>query len=258
MSRLFKVPRTVRFLAVMGVSLLLAACATGPDLDPTNGIYDPYETQNRKVHDLNRDLDRAIVRPAARAYGAVLPAEVEKIVRHFATNLEQPGVLVNSLLQGDLRGSGISLTRFVMNSTIGIGGLIDAATELGLPQHDTDFGETLYVWGSDEGPYVELPLLGPSTARDAAGRAVDFFTNPLGYALDAPEKYYGTIAGGASALGTRDRFASTIDGVLYESADSYAQSRLIYLQNRRFKLGQDTANTAADPYEDPYDDPYAD
>ncbi len=228
---------------------ILSGCAGGVDRDPSDGINDPYETGNRKVHNFNRGLDRAIVRPAARGYTTVLPDEIEDSVGNFATNLGTPSVAVNSLLQGDARGTGISLTRFVINSTLGLGGLIDAASEFGIPEHDTDFGETLYVWGANEGAYVELPLLGPSTQRDTVGKVVDLFTNPLSYVVDSPESYYGTAASVAARLGDRGRFTDTIDSILYESADSYAQARLIYLQNRRFELGQTDESSEIDPFE---------
>ncbi|WP_299378220.1 VacJ family lipoprotein [uncultured Tateyamaria sp.] len=234
----------VMLLAVASV----AACASSGGQPTADGVYDPYETQNRKVHAFNRGLDRAIVRPAAIGYSTILPDEIEDSVGHFAKNLGQPSVVVNSVLQGDLRGAGISTVRFLTNSVLGIGGLFDVATDFDVPQHDTDFGETLYVWGVGEGAYLELPVLGPSTQRNTAGKVVDLFTNPLSYALDSPESYYGTVAGVASGLGTRGRFSDTVDSILYESADSYAQARLIYLQNRRFELGDGEASTEIDPF----------
>ncbi|MEM6373332.1 MAG: VacJ family lipoprotein [Pseudomonadota bacterium] len=214
-----------------------------------DGVNDPYEAQNRKVHAFNRGLDRALVRPAAVGYTSVLPDELEESVGNFATNLGQPSVMVNSLLQGNLRGFGQSTLRFTVNSTLGLLGFFDAASELRMADHTTDFGETLYVWGAGEGVYLELPLIGPSTTRSATGRFVDLFTNPLSYILDSPEEYYGTVASAANGLGTRGRFADTVDSILYESADSYAQARLIYLQNRRFRLGDTESSAEIDPFE---------
>lgn len=236
-------------LILVALMASLSACAGGMDRDPSDGIHDPYETSNRKTHAFNRKLDEKIVRPASRGYTTVLPDEVEDVVGNFATNLGTPSVAVNSLLQGDMRGTGISVLRFLVNSTIGIGGLIDAASELGIREHDTDFGETLYVWGAKEGAYVELPVLGPSTQRAAVGKVVDLFTNPLSYVVDSPESYYGTAASVAARLGDRGRYSDTIDSILYESADSYAQARLIYMQNRRFELGQADESAEIDPFE---------
>ena len=213
-----------------------------------NGINDPYEIQNRKVHAFNRSLDRSLVRPAGKGYATVVPEEVADSVGNFAENLDRPSNVVNATLQGDLRGAGLSTTRFLINSVLGIGGLFDVASDFGVPEHDTDFGETLHVWGVKEGAYVELPVLGPSTQRDALGSAVDLFTNPLRYTLDAPEENYEIVAGVASRVGDRGRFADAIDSILYESADSYAQLRLIYLQNRRAELGDEAANPEIDPF----------
>ncbi|WP_415922157.1 VacJ family lipoprotein [Tateyamaria sp. SN6-1] len=227
----------------------LAACGGGAPAVPTeDGVFDPYENQNRKVHAFNRGLDRALVRPAAIGYSTILPDEIEDSIGHFASNLGEPSVMVNSLLQGDLRGAGLSTVRFLTNSTLGIFGLADVAAEFNLPEHDTDFGETLHVWGAREGPYLELPVLGPSTVRDTTGMVVDLFTNPLSYVIDEPERYYGTAAGVASGLSTRGRFTETVDSILYESADSYAQARLIYLQNRRFELGDTDTSSEIDPF----------
>ncbi|MEL7098155.1 MAG: VacJ family lipoprotein [Pseudomonadota bacterium] len=245
----------IRLAIVGGLLALLGACATpGPGAD---GINDPYEPSNRKVHAFNRGLDRALVRPAARGYTSVLPDDVEDSIGHFSQNLGRPSLVVNALLQGDLEGAGLSTVRFLTNTVLGFGGLFDVASDFAIPDHDTDFGETLYVWGAPEGAYLELPVLGPSTTRHAVGRFVDLFTNPLTYDLPEPERYYGTAASVSSRLSDRGRFSDTVDGILYESADSYAQARLIYLQNRRFELGASVADTSLDPYADPYEDPYA-
>jgi phospholipid-binding lipoprotein MlaA len=238
--------KTLAVLALCG----LAACAV-PDEPVTrdDGVFDPYEATNRKVHSFNRGLDRAIVRPAARGYSGILPDPVEDGVSNFASNLSMPGVMVNGLLQGDLEVTGAAFARFFVNTVLGVGGLFDVATAVDMPQADTDFGETLYVWGVPEGAYMELPLLGPATERDAVGRVVDFFTNPLSYALDSPESYYGRASRLGARLSDRERFSDTVDSILYESTDSYAQLRLIYLQNRRFDLGQVDGGAEIDPFE---------
>lgn len=247
MSLFYRVRRAAVLMVTVGS---LAACATTEprSLQP-DGINDPYEAQNRRVHEFNLGLDRAIVRPAAVGYSSVLPDEIEDSIGNFASNLGEPSVTVNSLLQGDLRGAGISTVRFVTNSVLGIFGLFDVASDFDLPRHSTDFGETLYVWGVGEGAYLELPIVGPTTARNATGKVVDLFTNPLSYAVDSPEQYYGTIAGAASSLSNRGRFSETVDSILYESADSYAQARLIWLQNRRFELGDSVDGADIDPFE---------
>lgn len=243
-----------RFLLTGIVGVMLAGCSVpGPGGAP-DGIHDPYESTNRQTHAFNRSVDKALLRPVARGYGAVANDDLKTAVGNVATNLATPGIMVNNLLQGDIPGFGRNFYRVVINSTLGIGGLFDPAAELtNVPLKDADFGMTLARWGAPEGAYVELPLLGPSTERDTLGRVVDLFTNPLSYTLDRPERNIGTAARVLDRVGDRDRLGDTIDSVLYDSADSYAQTRLIYLQNRRFQIGDD----AQDPYSDPYEDPYA-
>ena len=156
-----------------------------------------------------------------------------------------PQAAVNSALQADLAGFGLSTYRFLVNSTLGMGGLFDVASEFKVPEHDTDFGETLYVWGVGEGPYIELPLIGPSTRRDTAGRVVDLFTNPLSYTLDSPESYVGTVTGYAdSAFEKNRRIVNGKQVPISASGDSYAQARQDYLQKRRADLSRPTSIAA--------------
>jgi phospholipid-binding lipoprotein MlaA len=244
-----------RVVAALAVAALLSGCAAPP---PPAEINDPYEARNRAVHEANRDLDRIFVRGASNAYGNTVPEPVRESVGNFASNLDQPRLVVNNILQGRAENALHNTFRFLVNSTFGIAGLFDPATDMGLAARDTDFGETLHVWGAGEGAYVELPVLGPSTERDTVGRVVDIALNPLRYADLTSEQSAGLFASSAaSRIGDRYRFSSTVDSILYDSADSYAQARLIYLQNRRFQLGQETSDAAFDPYYDPYEDPYA-
>jgi phospholipid-binding lipoprotein MlaA len=238
-----------RSLAVLSI-VVLSACAA-PQTD--SAFNDPFEPTNRQVHKLNRELDRLILQPTSTAYGVVVPDPVKVTVSNFASNAGLPGDVVNNVLQADVGGAATNTLRFILNTTIGIGGLFDPAGAIGLTAQESDFGETLYVWGVSEGPLVELPVIGPNTSRHAAGKLVDFVLDPVGNLLDRPDIYYTTGAQVASGLGTRYRFAETIESVLYESADSYAQSRLIYLQNRRFSLGSDAEEDYFDPYDDPYE-----
>lgn len=235
------------------ISLVLIASCTAP---APKAINDPNEAGNRRTHEANRRIDKALVKPASGAYGNFLPAPVRRGVGNFATNLNLPGVIVNNLLQLNIDGAVKNTWRFVINTTIGLGGILDPSSTFELYEDSSDFGETLHVWGVGEGQYVELPLVGPSTQRDAVGMVVDVFTNPLTFGAPSPERFMGPVAKGLSKLGDRFTYSSTIDAILYDSADSYAQARQMYLQSRRFQLGQEQVEEDQGDYG--YDDFYAD
>lgn len=244
-------------LALVCVWAGLSGCAGSPGPD---GINDPYETTNRSIHEFNRGLDRVLISPAAEGYGSVVPEPVQRAVGNVADTLDLPGDIANNLLQFRLDKAAQNTLRLGVNLTMGVAGLFDASTAIGLPGDPTDFGETLHVWGVGEGVYMELPFAGPSTARDATGTLVDIALNPVRLALPEREATAATVAKLFSRLGDRSRFSETVDSVLYESADSYAQLRLLYLQNRRFELGQSggaDADDGGDGFIDPYEDPYA-
>ena len=229
---------------------LVSACAKPTSEQLAEGtIADPNEQRNRAVHEFNRGVDRFAFRPAAKGYVAIVPPDMVTSFGLFAENLSMPGQAVNSVLQGNFKQAGIALSRFAINTVFGIGGLGDPASDFNVPRVDTDFGETLHVWGVGEGSYVELPFFGPSTARDTTGLVVDFFTNPLGYAKNTPVDDIDIYAEVVRRLGDRGTYSDTVDSILYESADSYAQARLIYLQNRRFDLGQTSESSEIDPFE---------
>jgi len=244
------------------VFLALAGCTAPEGYVARDGINDPFEERNRKVHAFNKSVDRAVLRPLARGYNATVPDEIQGMVSSFSANLSTPGLVVNNLLQGNFKGALTNTYRFALNSTVGFAGLVDVAEMAGISEVDTDFGETLHVWGVGEGTYVETPFRGPATQRDAVGRLVDFFTNPLSYAASSSTNEVRLGARVVKVIGDRGRFSDTVDSILYDSADSYAQSRLIYLQSRRFALGRSEEPNYDDPYDlgatDPYDDPYED
>ena len=238
------------FVAALAV---LSGCAKPP---VAKGINDPYEAQNRAVHEANKSIDRTILRPISQAFGGAEASRLQQGVGNFAGNLGLPSSIVNDILQANVDDAAHNFTRFLINTTFGIAGLFDPATAWGLPVRDSDFGETLHVWGFAEGHYVELPLLGPSTKRDAFGSAVDLFTNPMSYILPSPKRYAIPVAGALSTVGDRGRYGDTIDAILYDSSDSYAQARLLYLESRRFQLGGEQRDDALDEY-DEYEDFYA-
>lgn len=256
---LTKYPKHIRGTiraAILGCALIVSACASQSPTASTSGIYDPDEANNRQMHAVNRGLDKALLGPASKGYGGVIPDEIRTSIDHFSHNLGTPSDIVNSVLQGDFGNAGHNTLRFLVNSTLGFAGLFDVASDLGVQGQATDFGETLHVWGAQEGAYNELPALGPSTDRDSAGFVVDMLINPLNFIAYDPASYIGLAAYFVDRLNYRYKYQTTVDSILYESADSYAQARLLYIQNRRFQLGIDNAD--ADAGLDPYEDPYAD
>ena len=246
-TRIFAIPAIIMTAA-------LSACSVAPE---GVSIHDPYEQANRQTHELNVALDRNVLRPASKVTNA-LPEVVTAPVSNFADHVGLPGMVVNGVLQGDIKGAGTNAFRFVVNTIFGIGGLFDPADAIGIYEEDTDFGETLAVWGVPEGAYVVLPGFGPSTERDAVGRIVDFVIDPLDGIVDENVLPYATGSRAADIVITRGNFGSTVDSVLYESADSYAQMRVLYLDSRRYELGTPVVDAYADPYADPYSDPYFD
>lgn len=250
--------RARRTLPIVAL-LLLAACAAQTSSDP-EAINDPFEAGNRRVHAFNKGVDSTLIRPLTGGKDKDEPAEKDGgaggamgVLANVGSNLSLPGKVLNNILQGRPKPALQNSARFLVNSTLGLGGLHDpAGNEFALTEVDTDFGETLHVWGVPEGAYLELPVLGPSTMRDATGKVVDLVIDPLDYWLDEDE-YWGTFALRVmSKAGERARFGDTVDSVLYESADSYSQLRLIYLMHRRHELSQGGASE--DPYViDPYE-----
>ncbi|RRH73985.1 VacJ family lipoprotein [Falsigemmobacter faecalis] len=233
-------------MAALSAAVLLTACAPAP-----RSAEDPLEPVNRAVHGFNLAADRFVLRPAAVVSGPVMQSPVGTAVSNFSDNLGTPQAAVNHLLQARFADATHSAWRFAVNSTIGLAGLFDPATVMGLEERDTDFGETLHSWGMGEGPFVMLPLKGPSNARDALGEVVDVFTDPLDNVLSDGQQEVATGAWVLSKVGDRARYLETVDSILYGSADSYAQTRLMYQQNRRFELGQEAGDDAfIDPYED--------
>ncbi|MDK3016651.1 MlaA family lipoprotein [Pseudodonghicola flavimaris] len=242
--------RPLLVAALLGATGFLAGCATPtPEQKASREIFDPYESTNRSIHGFNVGLDKVLLRPAAKGYVAIVPPPMVDSFNYFAENLSMPGQMVDSLLQGKPKQAGIALARFVINSTVGFAGLSDPASNFEIPKVDTDFGETLHSWGLGEGAYIELPLYGPSTSRDAIGLLVDFVLNPLDYAKNQPVDNLGLYAQAVKRLGDRGRYSDAVDAILYESADSYAQARTIYMQNRRFKLEGDTPDLYITPDE---------
>lgn len=233
-------------LVTLAFALVLSACAPAPSVSTIN---DPFEARNRKVHAFNKSVDQAVLRPMAGVSGGGSGGLVVSGITNVASNLSMPGMVLNDLLQLNLADATSNTARFLVNSTFGFAGLFDLASRAGLTERSTDFGETLHVWGVPEGNFVELPLLGPSTQRDTAGFVVDLVIDPLNFVVPRRHLYVGPTVRAAKMLGDRSRFAGLFESLYYESADSYSQSRLLYLQSRRHQL---EGGLNEDDLEDPY------
>ncbi|MGA7673764.1 MAG: MlaA family lipoprotein [Rhizomicrobium sp.] len=217
-------------LAAIAAGLCLSACSTPSPSALANN--DPQEATNREIFDFNQKLDRWTLRPAAERYNNYVPGQVREAVHNTLTNLNLSVTFANDVLQGEPKRATQILSRFTVNSTLGVGGLFDVASRLGIPEHSEDFGQTLAVWGVGEGPYMVLPLLGPAPPRDTAGLVVDVFFDPTIYIpikqhiLWMVGRQYFTL------LDVRARNMETLDDIERNSLDFYAASRSLYRQYR--------------------------
>ena len=231
----------IRYLGVAGavvVALLLASCATPPADDPdAQAAYaeanDPIEPLNRYFFEFNRFIDGVALRPVAEVYDGVVPDFAQDMVHNFLFNLRSPVTLANDVLQGKLDRAHVTAVRIVTNSTLGIGGLFDVAAEWGWEPHKEDFGQTLAVWGVGEGPYLVLPILGPSPPRDTVGSAVDYFFDPLDlYAENVDDEWIIYARRGGEIIDFRARNLETFDEIERSAIDLYATVRSLYRQQR--------------------------
>lgn len=212
---------------------VLAGCATGPQASPD----DPLEPMNRAIFTVNDKLDQYVATPVAKGYRAVTPEPVRTAVSNFYSNLADIGNFANNLLQGKGVAAAESFMRVAMNSVLGIGGLIDIATPAGLPKRSQDFGLTLGTWGVPSGPYLVLPVFGPSSFRDGAGLYVNFWFDPATYAEPAVRN----SLYGMNVVDVRTNLLGATDLLRLAALDRYAFVRDAYLQRRRYLLGENTA-----------------
>ncbi len=228
----------VLFLSV----LILANCASAPDHDPEavaefKKLNDPVEPFNRSIFSFNQGLDKAVIKPVTGAYRAVAPEPVRRSVHNVVENLRTPQIFINDLLQGELQRAGVTLARFVINTTIGILGIWDQAADMGLEQHSEDFGQTLAVWSVPEGPYIMLPIFGPSNPRDACGKVVDFFFDPLNlWAANTDRDWIPMTRMLVSGIDTRDQLWDVLEDLEKSSIDFYAAIRSLYRQRRNDEI----------------------
>ena len=233
-----------RLLGAAALALLmLAGCATRPPADDPEALQefrennDPFEPTNRVMFEVNEVIDKAVLQPIAEAYRDLLPKPVRSGIRNLLGNLRTPTILTGDLLQGNLTRARETLGRFIVNSTIGIGGIVDVGRRYDVHGHSEDMGQTLAVWGVGEGFYMFVPLLGPTTARDLTGFAIDIYTNPQsligqGQILDVWN--YTRI--GMTVVDTREALLEPFDMVRKTSLDPYSTLRSAYRQRRTFEI----------------------
>lgn len=236
-----------RFLPFLLAAIMPAAlmgCATRPPASDPDAVAeyeannDPAEPWNRGVYQVNEGIDTVLLRPAAVVYRAVLPQPVRTGVRNVLQNLSSPVTLINDALQGETDRFGTTLGRFVLNTTLGVGGIFEVAESFGLPRHTEDTGQTLATWGVGEGPYLFLPLLGPSNPRDLGGYAADIAMNPFTWVLmgsDIPS-YVPWVRTGLTIVDAREAVLDTLDSVKQTSLDPYATIRSAYRQSRNREI----------------------
>jgi phospholipid-binding lipoprotein MlaA len=240
-----------KLLAGLLVVALLPACATLPP-DAKPDPRDRFERVNRGIYSFNSALDRNLARPAAKAYVAATPAPVRTGIGNFFSNLGYTKVMINDLLQGKVGYFFADTARLLVNTTIGIGGLFDPASQLGLQERDEDFGQTLGTWGMPSGPFLMLPLLGPSTVRDTVGLVADRFSEPDTYLVKTWHGRIGLTVG--SLLDSRASLLGT-DEMLAQSFDPYAFMRNAYLQRRDYQIKDGASSAADDDFEIFEDEP---
>src|SRR5579859_4007904 len=232
---------TGKLTAVLGLAafLALSGCATPPPADDPDAvaefqqINDPLEPMNRGIFDFNDWLYENGLTPAAKVYRAIVPRWGRDRVADFLANLKTPVILINDMLQGNATRGGVTLVRFVLNSTFGVGGIMDVATPMGIPGHVADVGETLAVWGAGEGFYLVLPLFGPSDLRDGIGLGIESTLDPLSYYLaDNHMRWLSTTRFLVSGLSAYEAYMDNLEDVKRTSLDYYSAMRSLSRQRR--------------------------
>lgn len=215
-----------KFLPLMAAVLVISACSTGSK-------DDPYESFNRVVFAGNQRVDTYLLRPVAKGYRYITPDAVRTRIGSVSDNLQEPLNMIHAFLQGDVDQGFTTMFRFFINSTVGLAGMHDVASEAGLKPRVEDFGQTLAVWGVGSGPYIVLPILGPSNMRDAFGTVADWYADPVTYAFDQSGTDWTLIGVRAGqALIARERLIDPIDDINATSLDPYASFKSIYEQRR--------------------------
>lgn len=266
---LFYMTRFVRAGRVLSVALGLAVCGflpggaaraqqpaapaappppapaqAAPPAAEADGANDPFEKTNRAIFDFNNQVDKIVLVPVANAYRGVLPEPVRNSVHDFLQNLDEPIIFANDVLQARPDLAATTAARFVVNSTVGVGGLFDVASKTNLPFHNNDLGVTFAVWGFGEGPYLMLPVLGPSNVRDAIGEGGDAYGDPGNIVASDYHYVWASFArAGTQGIDERSRNIETLADIERTSLDYYATIRSLYRQRRAAEIRHEQSNT---------------
>ncbi len=231
--------RPPAYAILLAAALVMSACtsrpapASGDAVAQTDQANDPLEGTNRFLYRVNDGLDTYVFRPVAVGYRRVLPGGVRRSVHNVLANASSPVLFVNDVLQTKPRRAGDTMMRFLINSTAGGAGLFDVATDWGYPAHSTDMGMTLALWGVGDGPYLFVPVIGPSGARDLSGYAGDVLVDPFTWASFGGSAAVDGTRFGVGAVDKRERLIETVDDVKRNALDPYATFRSVYRQNRQ-------------------------
>lgn len=228
-------------IAVMAV--LAAGCASSKDPEAI-AQNDPYEPTNRAIFNVNMKIDKAVAKPVAKFYNRAVPQFARTGVHNFLTNLDKPVTFGNDLLQGEATRAGQTISRFTVNLALGVGGLVDVATMMGIPDHTEDFGQTLAVYGAGEGPYLMLPFMGPNPPRDLAGNVADIFLDPTTYIRFHGSDTWYAVRSGVSVLDLRARNIDALEQIERTSIDLYASTRSLYRQYRASEIRNGLPDTS--------------
>jgi phospholipid-binding lipoprotein MlaA len=225
-----KIPSSLARLWLVGAgALFLGGCATTAPTTPA----DPFEPWNRAMYDVHQVVDGKIVKPVAQAYVDYTPQPIQQTVRNFFGNIEDVFSALTALMSGKLDRAGNDMGRVIINTLFGIGGLIDVASDGGIPKGDWDFGLAFGTWGFQQGPYLFVPLIGPTTVRDGTGLAIRYYFGPVGYLPDVPTR---NVLWGIGALDARAEALSSESVIDQAALDRYTFIRRAYLQRRQYLL----------------------
>ena len=250
----------MKFVALLALALSLGACATPPTDPAARAQYDanndPLEPMNRGVFAFDMFVDKWFFKPAAQTYRTVVPDFGRDAVRHFLSNLHEPVIFANDVLQTEFSRAGTTAERFAINSTVGVGGIFDWATNWGMDQQSGDFGQTLYHYGVGEIFYLVLPILGPSNPRDVVGLVADGYADPFSYlAADYGAEVADYARWAAEGLDARAQNIENFDEIQRTSIDLYAAVRSLYRQHRASELNHGQPPTSPAEMDELYQDP---